>query len=729
MLDEEGHGDRNPQRGDELNFSPSTGLSDGAPFTTLDDRGAKSTLNVAERRFAKVETREQDRQCICDASARFDSEMRSNQPNHQDESENAGAKSPPSNDTLQTAPRQHEMDLNAANARVAPSQRDGTRSFDTIISNAKDTIRDIQNRTADDDISKGSGTTLDLHGKIDEIIAATRALHHQHDRFEKSKREFIELNERARQEWKEEYGKIEALQTSMHNKYGTLQRSMDDFSTKISSAAHNHEFTMRNLVSTSMNDLRQESVRAAEAISQRHEKNKSQLLADIRALIEIEARKYLSEIMAGMVNTIKSNDTAAIDDDATFDAEDYTVGDSIAGKENMHPCLELDHGEHLQVKALPSEPEMSYKQGSPLCDKRYANNKSLTPLRRGILSASTTPFSRKATPQQSNHANGKLSPQPSNHSRRGIDFDSELRNDLTGFKTGRRGDNSPQDRYSSRHLLQLQNVVNRRNAESKVKVVKEAASSSQSKRLVEVPTMFVEKKTEIRVGDGRSERPESEPDVAKFVSKVDKSVTQKNDGSATNAMSKTTQNKSMPTASSFFSPFQDVVGKRGHSDLTNASKSPRRSKRLKEINRVEHMAVPVAPIANEYKSAPSQVTPKDEATSITARDRDDAKDSSSSVVCSSTPGRAGEKGKCYLSVSTGVSTLLGTSVTVPNHGEFEDELIGFEDSDDGFRPEKGSLASFLPFGGFRIRTKGCRTMSKKKKRSILRYDFDDFNFS
>ena len=698
-----------------------------------------------------------------------------------------------------------------------------------------------------DDISKGSGSTLDLHGKTVEIIAATSALSHQHERLEKSKQEFIEMNERAKQEFinmniaatrelnhqherlekskqefiemeerarqkmKEEYNNLEALHKTMHDKNGILQSSIDDFSTKISSGAHDQESTIRNLVNRSMNDLRQESIRVTENMK-----------AQLQELIETEARKhisemtegkvdaakndfhewadgvmdsrrtYLSEIMDGIVDTAKSdfqewadgvmdmrivsgdgvaksnhsyssdgagttggpavatdtleklhkpydlsirvpskpsvwNDTAANNDDANFSVGNSIVRDRIAGKENMHHSLEFDQ----RVKA--SKPELSDRQNSPLRDKRDASNKSLTPLPRELMSTSTTPFSRKSTPLQNNHANSRLSSQPSNILKRGIDFESELHNDFTSVNSCDQIDECPADGYFSRQHFRLQSAITTRNAEGNVKVAKKA-SPTDSKHTVKAPTTFKGKAPKGRDSSGLPKHALSEPDVAQFKSKLKITVALKKDGPAAKDTLMTKRNKQMSKAGSNSSPFQGVVGKRIHSEVANASRSPRRSKRLKEVNRAEHMAAQAADPSNvdEPKPKPSQVTPKDNTTPIVTLKRDDTSASSSSATRSSmSEGTEDKTATERVSVSNGFDTLLGTSVTVPNHDQFEDELVGLDESDD-IRPEKKSLTYFLPFCGFRNRAnraKGSKTMSKKKSMTIPCCDFKDFDFS
>jgi hypothetical protein len=849
MCDEASHGAQKSQA--EESKSLPTGLCDAVASKAIDDRTKNSTHDMAEPRFTADATRDHDRTDICDAACgRLDAVMESNQLHHEGVPENEGIELFPSNDTSQPVPQQQEVDLKLP-------QLDQNRSSKTIDNEAKHAT--CENQNYDDDISKGSGSTLDLHGKTEEIIAATRALNHQyeqlekskqeliemnerakqefikmniaathelnqqHERLEKSKQEFIEMEEHARQEMKEEYRNLEALQKLMHDKYGTLQSSIDDFSTKISSDTHDQESTIRTLVNTSMNDLRQESIRATEKMK-----------AGLHELIEIEARKYMSEMMEGKVNAAKNdfhawanglidirrtfmsemtdgvvdtaksdfqewadgvmntrivsgdgfarsnhstsngdagtaggsavaggtlekqykpadrsmrvpskysvwNDTEASNDDDNFSAGSSKVGDRISGKENMHPSHELEPRANQKVKA--SKPELSDGQNSPLRDKRDVSNKSLTPLTRGTMSTSTTPFSRKATPLQNNYANRRLSSQPSNLLRRGINIESELHNDFTAVNSCDQIDKSPTDVYFSPPHFRPQSAITTRNAESKVKVVKKA-SPNESKYTVEASTTFAGKTSKGRDNSGLPGQAPSEPDVVQLKSKMKITVALKKDSAVAKDTPETTRSKQMTKVGSHSSPSQGVVEKRVHSEVVNASKSPRRSKRLKEANHVEHMAAQAADPSNadEPKPKPSQVTPRDNATPIVTRKRDDAGASSSSAICSSTSGRADDKKTATeerVSESNGFDTLLGTSVTVPNYDQFEDELVGLDESDD-VPPERTSLTYFLPFCGFRNRANMAtgsmtmskkKTMAKKKRRTFPSCDFVDFDFS
>ena len=152
-----------------------------------------------------------------------------------------------------------------------------------------------------------SGLTLDIQSKTDEIIA-TRELIHKHEQLQQSKQDLIDISERARQEMKDERERLEALQKSIDAKLGMMQSSIDAFSYKSASVTHDHELTIRTLVNKSTNDLRQESSQATDAITtQLQERMKSQLPSDVRALIDVEARKYMVEVIDGIVDAAKSD--------------------------------------------------------------------------------------------------------------------------------------------------------------------------------------------------------------------------------------------------------------------------------------------------------------------------------------------------------------------------------------------------------------------------------------
>ena len=176
--------------------------------------------------------------------------------------------------------------------------------FETIHADGKDSTISTTNK---DDLNDGTTEAI-LATTTTTTTTATRELQMQLELVEKSKQEFHDMSERVRREMREEYAKLETLQKSMDDKYGTLQTSMDTYSRNMASCAHDHELTIRTLVSTSMHDLRQESCRATDAIStQVHEQVKAFILpSDIRTLVETETRYHLLHMLSGMVDSAKS---------------------------------------------------------------------------------------------------------------------------------------------------------------------------------------------------------------------------------------------------------------------------------------------------------------------------------------------------------------------------------------------------------------------------------------
>jgi hypothetical protein len=192
-------------------------------------------------------------------------------------------------------------------------------------------------------------------------------------------------------------------------------------------------------------------------------------------------------------------------------------------------------------------------------------------------------------------------------------------------------------------------------------------------------------------------------------------------------------------------PSVDVARKRSHSEVINSSKSPRRTKRLKESSRAEQFAVAQAggdPSKNSTSISPkpSQVTPKDNNTpyNATARAKEDDASVSTSLICSPSSGVMGGGEEKRGSVSHDFDTLLGTSVTVPirdhldNNDVFDLEIDS--DSAAADKPDKRSFTLFLPFCGFGNRNNGSRhksskTMSKKKKQRKREHEIDCFDFS
>jgi len=163
--------------------------------------------------------------------------------------------------------------------------------------------------------------------------------------------------------------------------------------------------------------------------------------------------------------------------------------------------------------------------------------------------------------------------------------------------------------------------------------------------------------------------------------------------------------------------------KRGTSAVKNIAKSPRRSKRQKENNRLDQIA---AQAAHDFmKDMPMKVTPKEDKTPKVQSYGYDARDVSSPNCNSSASSNVvrNEIAEKRAGVSAeGYDYLLGTSVAVPADDQRRDELIGFDESEVA-KPDRRSLTSYLPFGGFRGRSKS-KTFSRKKSRKVSTFDFD-----
>ena len=567
-----------------------------------------------------------------------------------------------------------------------------------------------------------SGLTLDIQSKTDEIIAATRELNHKHEQLQQSKQDLIDISERARQEMKDERERLEALQKSIDAKLGMMQSSIDAFSYKSASVTHDHELTIRTLVNKSMNDLRQESSQATDAITnQLQERMKSQLPSDVRALIDVEARKYMVEVIDGIVDAAKSDFQVWVDG----------IRDSpiAAEKENVQPEIRTTE----PFDSIPSESTFHGGQNSPLSESRVARSESLTPLPRDARSTSTTPFSRKATPLQNNHATGKLhSVQSSTLVRRDIDFESSTHADITAC-----GRQTPASATSTPSSALAKFVVDRKErpndqTQSNKHMSSSTTSSSSSSSEVAKVKVVVQTLTRPEKKSRKSEihaksKGHITPPLRKRKSDVqDAPLTKKNNRS--------------PKVDNATLPSGDVARKRSHSEVMNSSKSPRRAKRLKEINRLEQFSGGDSlENATSISPKPSQVTPNENNTPI-ARMKDDDASVSTSLICSPSSGVVGEEER-RASESNDFDTLLGTSVTVPNRGDHTDNDDVFDleiDSDSAAaaaKPDKRSFTLFLPFSGFGNRNnssrhKSSKTMSKKKKKKNKRkHEIDCFDFS
>lgn len=534
--------------------------------------------------------------------------------------------------------------------------------------------------------------TLDIQSKTDEIIAATCKLNYKHEQLEQSKQEWIDISDRARKEMKDERQSLEALQKSIDAKLGMMQSSIDAFSYKSASVTHDHELTIRTLVNKSMNDLRQESSRATDAIAnQVQERMKSQLPSYVCALIDVEARKYMVEVIDGIVDAAKSDFQVWMDD-----VRDSSIA---AEKENVQ------RGE----------------QNSPLSEMKVILSESLTPLPRDARSTSTTPFSRKATPLQNNHATGNLSSiLSSTLVRRDIDFEWSTHAEVTACD--HQAPASTTSTPSSALAKFVDNTEAHHNDQTHSHNQSSSSCSSSSSSSSEVAKVKVAvKNLTLSLPKKKSRSSKSTGHITPLLIK-------------SNAPLLTKKSNRSPKVDNASLPSVVVAHKRSHSEVINSSKSPRRTKRLKEINRAEQFAVAQAgglPSENATPK-PSQVTPKANNTPI-AKEEDASV--STSLICSPSSGVAGGEER-RASISDDFDTILGTSVTVPNRDKPDhDDIFDLEiDSDSvAVRPDKRSFTLFLPFCGFGNRNtssrhKSSKTMSKKKKKK-RKYDIDCFDFS
>lgn len=636
-------------------------------------------------------------------------------------------------------------------------------------SSAKEIPRESQHEedNEDDGMSKTSGCTLDVYGKTDELVlAATQELKMQHDLLQKSKEEFATMNEKALLECKEEYAKLETLQKSMDAKFGTLQTSMDGFSTKIASSVHGHELSIRTLANQSMNGLRQEGNRAVDGVqSQVRAITKVQLPADIRALVEAEARKYAMEMMnsimaeakgdftewvdgvkkisgvisdgsksvaggcnaAGSQNSISGGSETSVgslsESKATMNTGSLVSGSSDSEKENVKPNYN---------DKVPLKPALTSKDRNPLGRSRKENenisvhsgatdNSSSTPVHRGCMSTSTTPFSRKATPIQSNFAKNRLPAQYSDRSQHKIDLESELHNDFSvvksPFSSSRKGshqggqtDTNKTTKCASTLVINAKAKAND-NAGKKAKATAKSVSSDAAKKSIKRLNTNPAKPTRVKEDDAAIKGKPRPADRTLCVAKQNIVRDKRPTNKRSDHISKRCNSRAALS--------KKAARKRIQSANFAAAKSPRRSKRLKEGNRVEQMTVMAdASVVNAEvtMAKPNKVTPKETGNGI-----DNASHAHSSVICQSTSGLVANEEKSgdqtVSSVLNGYDSLLGTSVNVPSDEKRDDDLIGLEETEDV--ADKRSLSSLLPFGGFKSRSFGghtkSKTMSKKKK--------------
>jgi len=714
-----------------------------------------------------------------------------------------------------------------------------------------------QDKEDDDAESNTSASTLDIQGKAEEIVLAASLRHRdnlkeQQEALNKSRREFQEMNDRAKRDWKEEYARLEAMQRSTEAEFSTLRESMDTFSKKIASSSHDQELAMRTLVSQSTNEMREESGRAVELISSQAKETKAQLPSEIRALVETEARKYVAEMMEGLVADAKSefqdwmgvvlnsnkkknvvnapgetvaskitstgeaasnrirshvgdgainlenesktrpdlsmnaqsnqSDSLVGCEDADtsskenrIDAGDsvhvpvmsvriepngvngdvtdgmssisapggFSAGGSISEKENMEPGPIISYQSESEttgvMKSIPmgilkADPVKFNRSGpvatSPSEGRNHISStsasspfsKKSSPLLCGVMSSSATPLSRKATPVQNNHAKNKLSAPSCDRSKREIDLECELHNDFSVIK-------SP---FFSRNANQV-NTTNEISTDAMTKAKAKAAKQTSTNEPKH--KMNVHKKSSSKESKRRNTR---NPPKSNRMKQDKHSCGNTPKERVNNAPRKGgVKDKRAPRKKAIKTKRntqpKKVHRKRGQTTMMNVVKSPRRSKRLKEVHRVEHMAavqIATATFAGviEAKAKLRKVTPKDDVTPP-AEDEGIDKIAHSSVICHSTSGAAVEKagmGEETGGVSNGYDSLLGTSVSVPADDKREDELIGFDEGDD-VQPDKRSLTSLLPFG--RLRGRKSKTMSKTKKMSKKKKSSFDFDFS
>jgi hypothetical protein len=638
--------------------------------------------------------------------------------------------------------------------------------------------------------------------KTDEVLIATRELKYQLEQLEKSKQEFHDMNKRARREIQEEYAKLEALQQLMEIKHGTLQTSMDTYSTNMASSAHDHEMTIRTLVNTSMNELRQESCRAVDAIVlQVHEQAKVQLPSVIRSLIETETRQHLLQTIVGMVDTAKSDfqqwicgvNNAFIVGGVGSDSQNAlavaesthlgsfggttigSVGGTTIGSVNStsgsirndtlddtdacarvnSPIIRHDtlgneplacefftaaqcHSDVTPMKSNmdnrkatdSSNPRLGLSKDYTPCEHVEDSNitSSLTPVPRSSMSTWTTPFSRKATPLKNNYAKNKLPVPSSGHSRRDVESEMKLDNDILLDKSPsptlkselqKLVDNSPESGGGPPEQSRALIATFSSGSISKVKVVANASSNEPK------PTM----KSSITSTSKESKRKAygHSPNQA-LVNITSRTINSSHNRVVNDKTPNTKRIHQTHKGSEAKPSTMKASRKRDQLDMTDTSTSPRRSKRQKEANRIK--PITAAPTAGVNRK-PSRVTPKKDRTPVVKCNYDwlDANSTEANAVD-------------HRSTSDRYDSLLGTSVTVPTataHHSEGDSLLGLDDNMmELSQPEKRStLTSLLPFvGGFSYRgsaviNKPTKTFSKKRTKSKISaaYDFDEFNFS
>ena len=173
-------------------------------------------------------------------------------------------------------------------------------------------------------------------------------------------------------------------------------------------------------------------------------------------------------------------------------------------------------------------------------------------------------------------------------------------------------------------------------------------------------------------------------------------------------------------------PPKKIPRKRTHAIAVNSVKSPRRSKRLKEGNRVEYMAAQAYGVCHlpEAGASPNKATHEDECTLSSAAAVEDASDAAQSSAMRRSPSdNTGKAIEPEDAGEEGFDALLGTSVAVPAETRREDGFVGLYERE-GSPSGMQSLSSLLPFGGFR-RRKGRTASKKRSKKSSFDFSFFD----
>lgn len=359
----------------------------------------------------------------------------------------------------------------------------------------------------------------------------------------------------------------------------------------------------------------------------------------------------------------------------------------------------------------PANPEFKASTDtSPFANGEDTNNSSSTPIPRSSKSAWTTPFSRKATPLKNNYAKNKL-PRKSPHRSR-LDKETQLKL-FNGFVL---------DKPHTSVLKSIQPEPTNSCPNVGVTITEQSTSLIASSSCGSMTKVNVVMKASLN---------EPKPSVERMADSTSKELKRKQYGHAlTNINSMTVNIPDKFVVDNLNqkggNKAEKTSKKRDQSVMTETASSPRRSKRLREVNCVEQMA------KKGTNHKPSKVTPKNDLSPIVKYDWLDDELWKSDTV------------EGTHDVSKGYDSLLGTSVTVPTHDSTccDDHLAVLDDDDNMelLQPEEKrlTLTSLLPFvSGLRQRNsttttkKSSKTFSKKRsvKRSPALFDFNEFNFS